>query len=180
MLFSFYFKYGRPQLQIWSLQKLVVVKVYAAFPVENFTNVRFKGFIGSSRTELEFNIVDFPLAKMDVEIVVVLKKKLIVNPEPEPKDFQKLKLGKINKENRNIMYQRREVEEVVKSMFFLLDKHLYHTTAFNNILVLVAATKSNNADDLKCVMDMIKWYLMFRNTFLNMMMKQFQVQKIHQ
>ncbi|CAI9259336.1 unnamed protein product [Lactuca saligna] len=113
------------------------------------------------------------VAKMDVEIADVLKKKPIVNLKPEPRDFQKLKLGKINKENQNVVYQRREGEKVVKSMFFLLEKHLYHTTTLNNIFGMVVATKSNNIDDLKCFIDMIKWYLMLQNTLLNMMTKLF-------
>ncbi|CAI9284813.1 unnamed protein product [Lactuca saligna] len=123
ILFSFYIKYGKPQLQIWSMQKLVAVKVYAYFPIKNFTNVRFKGFRGSSRIEVKFTLADLPLAKMDVGIVAILKKKPVVNPEQEPKDFRNPKLGKINKENKNVLYQRREG--------------------------LVAATKSNNANDLK-------------------------------
>ncbi|CAI9272355.1 unnamed protein product [Lactuca saligna] len=96
---------------------------------------------------------------MDIEIASALKKKAIVNPEPEQKDFQKLKLGKINKENWNLVYQRREGGNVQKSMFLLLDKHLYSTTVLNNIIGLVEVTKSNISDDLKCFTDMIKWYL---------------------
>ncbi|CAI9264500.1 unnamed protein product [Lactuca saligna] len=60
MLFLFYIKYGKPQLQIWSLQKLVAVKVYAVFLAENFTNVSLKGFKGLSRTEVEFTLAYLP------------------------------------------------------------------------------------------------------------------------
>ena len=120
------------------------------------------------------------VAKMDIEIVAVLKTKLVVKAEPEPKDFRKLKLGKINKESCNAVYQRRQGKKVVKSIFFLLNKHLYPTATLNNILGLLEATKSNNVDDLKCFTDMIKWYLTFQNTFLNLMTKPFKVQKVQQ
>lgn len=35
------------------------------------------------------------VAKMDVEVASVLKKRLVLKPEEEPKDLNKLKLGKI-------------------------------------------------------------------------------------
>lgn len=60
-------------------------------------------------------------------------------------------------------------------MFFLLDKHLYPTAALNNILGLIEARKSNNADDPKCFTDMIRWYLAIQNTLLNLMSWLFKV-----
>lgn len=60
MLFSFYLKHSHPQYEIWSLEKLVVVKVYAPFPVEHFTNIKFKGFRGKSRVQFDFTLADLP------------------------------------------------------------------------------------------------------------------------
>lgn len=37
---------------------MVAVKIYAPFQADNFINVRFKGFRGSSRTEFEFTLAD--------------------------------------------------------------------------------------------------------------------------
>lgn len=118
------------------------------------------------------------VSKMDIEITSVLRKKPIVNPKPEPKDFRKLKLGKINNENWNSVYQQREAKMFKKNMFFLLDKHLYSTSALNIILGLVEATKFNNKDDRKCFTDMIRWYLTIRNTLLNLMSRVFKVEKM--
>ncbi|CAI9270001.1 unnamed protein product [Lactuca saligna] len=143
MLFSLYLKYGKPQFKIWSLQKIVVVKVYAPVPTENFISIKFKGFRGTSRSEDEFTLADLPcmnlydwislflilskdeqkyepivahlkrmlicyiheIAKMDVEITYVLKKKPILKPEEESKDLHKMKLGKIRKDNWSVVYQ---------------------------------------------------------------------------
>ncbi|CAI9296751.1 unnamed protein product [Lactuca saligna] len=184
---------------------MVVLKSYGPFPAENFVSVKFKGFRGSSRSEVEFRLADLlcmnpndwislflilskdeqkyepmvaymkrilifcihEVANMDIEVAAVIKKKPVVKPEPELKDFRKVKLGKINIENWNVLYQRRDGEKVVKIIFFLLDKNLYPTAALNKILGLVEATKSSNADDLKCFTDMLKWYPTFRNTLLN-------------
>lgn len=45
---------------------------------------------------------------MDVEIVVVLRKKPSTIPKEATKDFEKLKLGKIYKEGWFVVYQSRE------------------------------------------------------------------------
>lgn len=60
MLFSFYLMYGKPQPQIWSLQKMVLLKVYEPFQDDNFINVKFKDFRGSSRTKVELTLTDLP------------------------------------------------------------------------------------------------------------------------
>lgn len=59
-LFSFYLKYGKPQLQTWSLHKMVVVKVYTPFPVDGLITVKFKVYRGSSRTEVAFTLAGLP------------------------------------------------------------------------------------------------------------------------
>ena len=45
------------------------------------------------------------IAKMDVEITAILKKKPILKPEEESKDLNKMKLGKIRKDNWSVVYQ---------------------------------------------------------------------------
>ena len=50
------------------------------------------------------------IVKMDVEIKSVLKKRLILMPEEQPKDVQKLKVGIIIKEHWSIVYNRKEGE----------------------------------------------------------------------
>ncbi|CAI9263647.1 unnamed protein product [Lactuca saligna] len=84
----------------------------------------------------------------------------------EKKDLTKRKIGKIQKENRSVVFQRREGQETVKKLFRLPDKHLYSTGTLNHILELVAAYKGNSPSDLKCFIDMIKWYLLVRGALL--------------
>ncbi|CAI9276534.1 unnamed protein product [Lactuca saligna] len=120
MHFSFYIKYGKPQFKTWSLPKIVLVKVYAPVPTENFINIKLKRFRGTSRVEddsmldglLFMNPYDwisiflilskeeqkYEIAKMDVEIAYVLKKKRILHLEEESKDLNKMNLGKIRKD----------------------------------------------------------------------------------
>ncbi|CAI9272161.1 unnamed protein product [Lactuca saligna] len=117
---------------------------------------------------------------MDMEIALVLKKRPIVKHEEETTDFQKRRLGKIKKENWSVVYQRKDGDKVQKSMFFFLDKHLYSIAALSNIMGLTIACKANNDANLKCFNDMIKWYLVIRNTLLNLMTKLFKVQKKQQ
>lgn len=74
------------------------------------------------------------IANMDVEIASVLKKKPVLKPEEEPKDLHKMKLGKLQIENWSVVYQRKNDQEVQRSKFFLLDKHLHSTTTLNYLM----------------------------------------------
>ncbi|CAI9279050.1 unnamed protein product [Lactuca saligna] len=60
MLFSFYLKYGKPQFKTWSWKKIVVVKVYAPVPTENFINIKSKEFRGTIRVENDFTLANLP------------------------------------------------------------------------------------------------------------------------
>ncbi|CAI9303575.1 unnamed protein product [Lactuca saligna] len=100
------------EYKIWSLKKLVVVKVYAPFPIEHFKNVKFRGFRGADRKEEDFTLADLPFAKLDVEIAFILRKRPIVNPKEETKNFQKKELGKIKKVDWSVVYQRNEGDKV--------------------------------------------------------------------
>lgn len=197
---------------------MVVVKVYAMFPTEQFTNFKLKGFRGASRIVEDFTLVDLPcmnpndwislfpilskdevkyepivshlkrmivcyiheVAKIDVEIAVVLKKRLVVDPIEETKDFQKRRLGKIKKKDQSVVYQRRSGDKVQKSLLFLFDKHLYSTTVLNHIMDLTVACKLNDVGELKGFGDMIKWYIVIRNTILNLMTRLYKVQNVEQ
>ncbi|CAI9282939.1 unnamed protein product [Lactuca saligna] len=120
------------------------------------------------------------VAKLDVEIASVLMKMPVVKPEEETTDFQKRRLGKIEKADWSMVYQKKDGDKVQKSLFLLLYKHLYYVATLNNITGLTVACKANNDADLKCFKDMISWYLVIRNTILNLMTTLFKVQKIQQ
>ena len=50
----------------------------------------------------------------------------------------------------------------------------------NYIMDLTKSCKANDAADLKCFSDMIKWYIFVRNTLLSLMLNLFKVQKMQQ
>ncbi|CAI9277153.1 unnamed protein product [Lactuca saligna] len=118
----------------------------------------------------------YEVAKLVVEIAFVLKKKQVVNPKEDTTEFEKRKLSKMKKADWRVVYQRREGDKVKKSLFFLLDKHLYSATTLNHIIKLTVTCKVNNEGDLKCFFDMIKWYIIIQNTLL--MTKLFKVHKV--
>ncbi|CAI9296083.1 unnamed protein product [Lactuca saligna] len=101
------------------------------------------------------------IAKIDVEITSILKKMPILKPEEQPKDVQHLKTGIIQKKHWRIVYKRKEGEVVQNCMFFLMDKHLYSSSALKTILSSTEAHKANFFGDVKCVSNMICWYLSF-------------------
>lgn len=119
------------------------------------------------------------IGKMDVEIAVVLRKKPTVQPKEAPSDISKMKMGKIIRDNWSVMYQTstREDLNVQKCLFFLLEKHLYSISLLKYILGITKQYKPNDVADKKCFADMIKWYIIVRNTLLALMPKLFKVQK---
>lgn len=120
------------------------------------------------------------ISRMNVEIASVLKKMSILKPIEQSKDIQKLKVGIIKKEHWSIIYNRKEVDAVQKSMFYLRDKHLYSTAALKSILSMVDACKANLASNLKYYLDTIKWYVCVRNVLLGLMPKLFDAQRRQQ
>ena len=90
-------------------------------------------------TRLKMMIICYILeiAKINVEITLVLKKRHILEPEEEAKDIQKLKLGVIWKEHCSVMYNRKVGDTVQRIMFFLRGKHLYSTSTLKTILSMV-------------------------------------------
>lgn len=45
-------------------------------------------------------------------------------------------------------------------MMFLRDKHLYPTATLSHVISRAKARKSNNANDVKYVYDMLRWWIM--------------------
>ena len=117
------------------------------------------------------------VAKMDAEIGAALNVKATMKPDAEPSDLNKLQPGKIYNEHWSVVYRSKEGDTVKRKIFFLRDKHLYRTAALEAILALIEANKANSESDKKCFADMLKWYLVFRNTLLNLMQRLFRIVK---
>ncbi|CAI9265411.1 unnamed protein product [Lactuca saligna] len=94
-----------------------------------------------------------------------------------PKDFQKLKLGKIYKEGWFVIYTARDRPSADrrKLYFHVDDKHLFVTSCLEFILELVAKYKGNNKDDVKCFTDVITWYIHVRKLLLTFIPKVYKV-----
>lgn len=60
------------------------------------------------------------IGKMDVKVVVVLRKKSIVQSKEALKDISKMRLGKIQKDNWSMAFQQGKGEKVQKCFFFLI------------------------------------------------------------
>lgn len=119
------------------------------------------------------------VGEMDVEIVVVLRKKPSTIPKEAPKDFEKLKPEKIYKEGWFVVYQssERTGADFHKFCFFLSDKHLNTTSLIEFILDLLTKFKGNSKEDLKCFSDMILWYIRIRKLLVSFFSKIYEVQK---
>nr|KAJ0188191.1 hypothetical protein LSAT_V11C900483250 [Lactuca sativa] len=116
---------------------------------------------------------------MDVDIATVLRQKPCVVPKEAPKDFEKLKPGKIYKEGWFMVYTSRDLPEANrrKLYFHLEGKHLFTITCLEFILELVARFNGNNKDDVKCFTDVITWYIQVRKLLLSFIPKFYEVQK---
>lgn len=55
---------------------------------------------------------------MDVDIIVVLKKRSILKSNEQPEDIQQLKAGIIQMKNWSIVYKRKDSEVFQNCMFF--------------------------------------------------------------
>ncbi|CAI9303701.1 unnamed protein product [Lactuca saligna] len=122
------------------------------------------------------------VSKMDVEIVVVLRKKPIVKPKEASYDVSKVKLGRIHKDNWSMIFQQsaRDGSNTQRCFFSLSNKHLYSTSCLNYILELIGQCKANDVASKKCFADMTRWYIAVRNTLLSLMPKLFKTRKCQQ
>ncbi|CAI9289146.1 unnamed protein product [Lactuca saligna] len=96
-LHSFYLKYAKPQKMTWSLKKFCALRVKLSDQTEDFLNIQFKeekykSIVAHMKRMLICYI--YEIAKMDIEIRSVLKKRPNLKPEEEPKDLHKPKVGK--------------------------------------------------------------------------------------
>ncbi|CAI9260615.1 unnamed protein product [Lactuca saligna] len=108
----------KPQYKTGISKKITVVKVFG--PVENksFINARFKisllhqllkdkqkfePIIAHMKQILVLYIHE--VSKVDVEIAYVLHKKPTVLPKEPSKDLEKMKLGRIRKDDRSMAFQ---------------------------------------------------------------------------
>lgn len=57
-------------------------------------------------------------------------------------------------------------------MLFLREKHLYSTSILNQMIA--KANKSNSDEDIKCISDMVKWWVVIQKTFRNNIPKVFE------
>ncbi|CAI9280978.1 unnamed protein product [Lactuca saligna] len=96
---------------------------------------------------------------MYVEISSVLNRRSIVKPMDHPEDLDSLKVGFIENENWGMVFKVKENEVPKKCMFYLIDKHFYSYVALNQILSNAEKFKKNTSDDMKCILDMIKWWI---------------------
>jgi len=98
-----------------------------------------------------------------------------VKQEKEPSGVSRMKLGVINKKHCSMVYNKQVGDKVCKSMFYLKDKHLYSKETLETLISLTNACKGNSDNDKKCFTDILKWYLIFRKTLLNVMPQVFVV-----
>ncbi|CAI9284265.1 unnamed protein product [Lactuca saligna] len=116
---------------------------------------------------------------MDVEIATVLRKKPTVHPKETLKDLEKMKLGRIRKDDWSVAFQilERAYSDFHRVCVFVPNKHLYSTQCLEYILELINQCKVNSVGDKKCFIDMIKWYILVHKTPLGIILKLFIVQK---
>ncbi|CAI9273082.1 unnamed protein product [Lactuca saligna] len=113
---------------------------------------------------------------MDVDITTVLKRKPTTIPKEAPKDFEKLKPGKIYKEGWFVVYQLREriKADFRKSYFYLEDTHLYNIAYLEFILDVITKFKGNNKDGVKCFSKMLL-FIQVRKMLLSFIPKIYEV-----
>lgn len=100
---------------------------------------------------------------MDQEVLSVLRKRPTIKPSSKNQNPNKMRLGVIDKQYMTVMFTRREVDKFV---FALDNKHLFSTTCLEHIVELVNRCKQNSVSDKKYFMDMLWWFITFRQTIL--------------
>ncbi|CAI9300279.1 unnamed protein product [Lactuca saligna] len=117
------------------------------------------------------------IAKMDVEIVAVLRKKPTAQSKETLKYLDKMQKGNFLKDNWSIMYKQRDRAsmKVQRCCFYLPDKNLYSTSCLEYVLGLSESFKEIDDADNICFVD-IMMYITVRNNLLGLMTKVFKVQ----
>lgn len=89
-LFNFYVKQLRTHYEIWSLKRIGGLMIGKPFEAEGFTNVSFKGFIGSYHKAYVFTLVD--LLQMNPYDWIVLLNIVLKDPVNYEPIFQILRM----------------------------------------------------------------------------------------
>ncbi|KAI3700353.1 hypothetical protein L2E82_44979 [Cichorium intybus] len=118
----------------------------------------------------------YEVLKLDLEVATRLNSKPLYKIHDPPSGFSHRKTGKIDNKHWNVVFSSREGGTVLRKVFYLVDKHLYRTTALEHILCIVnQKSASNSVGDKKCFTDMLEWHLAFRKRLLLTMPKVFEV-----
>ncbi|CAI9297193.1 unnamed protein product [Lactuca saligna] len=157
----------KPQYENWSSKKIIGVK----------DEQKFDSIVAHLKRMLVCYIQE--IGKMDVEITSVLHKKNKVHPKEHMNDLDRMKLGRIRKDDWSVGFQIREraYANFHRVCFFLPNRNLYSTSCLEYILDFINQCKANSVEDQKCFSNMINWYILIRKTLLRMMPKNFNVQK---
>ena len=115
------------------------------------------------------------VSKIDVDNIVVLKRKPILKPFLPPDNLGIFNVGFIERDRWGVIYKTKEDEILKNYMLFLRDKHMYSIDSLNRTLRRVEAYKSNSVADMKCISDMLNWWIVVRRTLLKTIPKVFEV-----
>ena len=110
----------------------------------------------------------YEVEKLDIKIAKVLKRKPIVNPIRKSCDINEMSMGKIETIYLTVMFQHgTDVPGAFqKGLFTLPGKHLFSTTCLEHILEIINKCSLKDSTAKKKFDDMIRWYILFRITFL--------------
>ncbi|KAL7602796.1 hypothetical protein Lser_V15G20306 [Lactuca serriola] len=102
--------------------------------------------------------------KMDQEVANVLRKKPTVKPIAKPGDVNKMTPGQIDSAHLTVMFTRAKGENF---LFALVDKHVFSIDCLEHIINIIHRCKANSESDKKNFIDMLRWYITFRQTLLS-------------
>lgn len=121
----------------------------------------YEPIIDHLKRMLVCNILE--VAKMDQEVASVLRKKLTILPIGFASDINKMKMGKIDPKLNSVMFTGGERK---KCLFALINKHLSLTSYLEHIIDIINHCKKNSEGDKKYFLDMLRWYIDFRQVLL--------------
>lgn len=99
---------------------------------------------------------------MDVEVLKRMKKNYIVKPQDQPKGLEELREGLIQKKHWRIAYKVLEKGKVQNEMWYLDDKQCYTSDCLNTILSGAEMCKADTKEELKWVLEVIRWWIWVR------------------
>ncbi|CAI9299481.1 unnamed protein product [Lactuca saligna] len=110
-----------------------------ALETNNFPNAKFKVARDSTVSATSLPLLTCLVSTQMTEVVAVLRKKPTTILKESPKDFEKLKQGKIYSKEWYVVYQARDQTDADyrRGCFFLSEKHLFTTKFLEHILDMV-------------------------------------------